>query len=106
MLKETLTFTTQLEQKVRSLVPSTSGLILRPPNTITITARKIKLRYKKMDVWRKAQAYTSLPKDRKRGRPKTQRLSKKVRWMLLRKNINSSATFCNSRTQPQAKRQN
>ena len=43
-----------------------------------ITARKIKLRYKKLGVWRKAQAYSRLPSGRKRGRPKAQRLRKKV----------------------------
>ena len=70
--------TTQLEERIRSLAPSESGLILRPPSTLTITARKIKLRYKKLGVWRKAQAYSCLPSGRKRGRPKAQRLRKKV----------------------------
>ena len=69
-LEEVLTLTTQLEQRVRSLVPTESGLLLRPLSTSSIIARKIRLRYKKTTQWRRAQAYSSLPKGCKRGRPK------------------------------------
>ena len=76
-LEEVLTLTTQLEQRVRSLVPTESGLLLRPPSTSSIIARKIRLRYKKTSQWRRVQAYSSLPKGCKRGRPKTPRLRRK-----------------------------
>lgn len=78
-LEEVLKLTTQLEQTVKTMVPTLSGLLLRPStlSRCTITARKIKLKYKKTAQWKCAQAYSSLPKMRKRGRPKTQRLRKK-----------------------------
>ena len=75
-LEEALTPTIRLEQKVRRPVPSESGLLLRPPSTSSIIARKIQLR-KKMIQWRRAQAYSSLPKGCKCGRPKAPRLRRK-----------------------------
>ena len=73
-LEEVLKLTTKLEQTVRCLVPTQSGLLLRPSCTSSITARKIKLKYKKTALWKRAQGYSSLPKGCKRGRPKAQRL--------------------------------
>ena len=81
-LKEVLTLTTQLEQKVQNMAPMESGLLLRPSNTSSLLARKIKLKYKRTNQWRRAQAYSSLPKGCKSGRPKVLRLRRtKVRCM-------------------------
>ena len=40
-LEEVLTLTTHSEQRVSSLVPTESGLLLRPPSTSSIIARKL-----------------------------------------------------------------
>ena len=69
-LEEVLTLTTQLEQTVRNIAPMESGLLLRPTNTSSLLARKIKLKYKRTNQWRRAQTYSSLPKGCKHGKPK------------------------------------
>ena len=76
-LEGVLKLTTRLEQMVRDIVPTHSGLLLWPSSTSSIIARKIRLKYKRAAQWRRAQAYLSLPKGRKRGRPKALRKKKK-----------------------------
>ena len=45
-LEEVLRLTEQLETTVRDMAPSDSGLVIRPSLNTTVTARKVKLKYK------------------------------------------------------------
>ena len=69
----------QLEQSVQDMVPSETGLLIRPDGMNSVIARKIKLKYKQCELWKCSRKYSALPKTCKRGRPKTKRLRKKAK---------------------------
>jgi len=79
-LQEVLKLTKQLEATVKDMAPNESGLVVRPSLTTTITARKIKLKYKQHKIWKASQKYSKLPKPRKIGRPKSTRQRTKVKY--------------------------
>lgn len=76
-LKEVLKSTKQLEQSVQDMIPSETGLIIRQDGVNSVIAGKIKLKYKQYKLWKGSKKYSSLPKARKYGRPKTQRLRRR-----------------------------
>ena len=81
-LKEILSLTKQLEATVKDLVPTDSGLILHPSCNTTVTARKVKLKYKKYKIWKASQKYSKLPKARKAGQPKLTRQCTRVEYVI------------------------
>jgi len=58
----------QLEYDVEELVPKASGIVLQPDKPVLITAKKIKLKYKHYQMWKRSQQYSKLNKCRKHGR--------------------------------------
>ena len=77
---EVLKSTQELEKSVQEMVPTEAGLILRPHGITSITARKICLKYKQQqNIWKQSQNYSSLPKARKCGWPKTQSFGERPR---------------------------
>ena len=81
-LKEILRLTKQLEATVKDKAPADldSGLTLRPSCKSTIIARKIKLKYKRYEIWKRSQRYSMLPKPHKVGRPKSARQRTRVKY--------------------------
>ena len=78
-LKEILRLT---KPTVKDLVPTDSGLILHPSCNTTVTARKVKLKYKKYKIWKASQKYSKLPKARKAGQPKLTRQCTRVEYVI------------------------
>ena len=58
----------QLEYDMEELLPKDSGIVLRPDKSVLITAKKIKLKYKHYQMWKRSQQYSKLNKCLKYGR--------------------------------------
>ena len=70
----------QLESDVEELVPKDSGIVLRPDKSVLITAKKIKLKYKHYQMWKRSQQYSKLNKCRKYGRQRVIRKHTSVNY--------------------------
>jgi len=81
-LEEVLRLTKQLEATVKDMAPSDSGLVVRPSLNSTVTARKVKLKYKQYKTWKASQKYSKLPKAWKIGRPKSTKQCTRVKYIV------------------------